>query len=319
MYGTGQIIVEVQELVAAVGKGFRNPLEESAVQSAGGQCEGAYHSPENGVSAAALMKGKIDSGTVYPVGSVGQGVPEAVQKTTHHMIVFKMDGGIDDQVGRVCKNSHLENGKPPVSSFHTGILVQPQGDIQHVIAIHAVKRNSGVVQGRYNTVRIVDPQFTAGIDAVLSLPEFNEPGAVIVVKIDGFVIIDHVKVRCSQIIEMHIAEFFLGSTLSGGKNILFRVVEIAQGLEQGIYELLFFVRRHALNFSDRRFFLKMQFEYEKEDQRQKRQYHDQGNHTYKVEWFVHGVRSFGYLVYLMRNFAVVYRKKYRRQASGSGF
>ena len=65
-----------------------------------------------------------------------------------------------------------------------------------------------------NSVCIVYSEFTSGVDAVLPFPKFYKPGSLVIVKINGFVIKNHIEVSGRKIKKGVIPKRFLKSGMT---------------------------------------------------------------------------------------------------------
>jgi hypothetical protein len=136
---------------------------------------------------------------------------------------------------------------------------------------------------------VVYADFSACIDAVLSFPEFNQPGTTHVIKIDGFTVEYHVKTGRRFVKQGAIAEFPLPCILPGGDDILIREVGKAERLEQTVQSAYFFAAFHTADFPDDTVFLSVI-----DDQKK---YTD--NDTYSEEEIHRKVLSRVYLSYVV--------------------
>lgn len=103
---------------------------------------------------------------------------------------------------------------------------------------------------RKNAVSFVDAGFTAGIDAVLAFPEFNQPSPAAVIKVDGEGIKNHLKTGCHIVIEPGIPGFFLPGIRGGRKDAAVAMETVAEGLHQFIYQRTFGTAVHGQDFTD---------------------------------------------------------------------
>lgn len=113
-----------------------------------------------------------------------------------------------------------------------------------------VKESGVIVIGGNQPVSLIDTDFSAGVDTVLSFPQFNEPGSVLMIKIDGFAVKDHLKMDGSPVVERAISEFPLPGIGSGGHHVLILQVRISEGFHEFIQQADFPAHVHMADFSD---------------------------------------------------------------------
>lgn len=87
-----------------------------------------------------------------------------------------------------------------------GVLIHLQGNIRHIIGRYSVEKGGVIVCGRDKGVRAIDTRLASGVDTVLSLPYFNQPGSAVVVKVDDFVVEYHIEISRRAIVEMGVSE-----------------------------------------------------------------------------------------------------------------
>ena len=71
-----------------------------------------------------------------------------------------------------------------------------------------------------DTVSFIDADFCSHINAVLSLPELNQPGTAVIVKINRLAVKDDVKVRSTFVVQAAISIVPLPCGQTGSKHIL---------------------------------------------------------------------------------------------------
>ena len=94
-------------------------------------------------------------------------------------------------------------------------------------------------------VGIVDTDFSPCIDSVLSFPKFNQPGSVLIRKINRKVIEHHVEKRSRTVKQPHVSGFSLPGIVSGGNDVLRLVITVAEGLYESVKQFAFFYRGHG--------------------------------------------------------------------------
>lgn len=78
-----------------------------------------------------------------------------------------------------------------------GSLYQEKGKRKHFGICYSMKMGFGILLLCKKAVCIVHADLSAGIYAILSLPEFNEPGLALIRKINGQTVKDHVERDCA--------------------------------------------------------------------------------------------------------------------------
>ena len=111
---------------------------------------------------------------------------------------------------------------------------------------------------------MVDTDFTAGIDAVLSLPEFDQPCPALIIKIDRLTVKHHIKMYSRSVKQSAISEFPLPGVLCGGDDVLLRQIGKTEGTEQFIERTYLLTKIHTADFFDDAVFLPVT-QTEKED------------------------------------------------------
>ena len=79
-------------------------------------------------------------------------------------------------------------------------------DWKHFLIFDTVEESGAKLRLGNQGIGFVNSDLTAKIDAILSFPEFYEPGASCIVKVDGQTVIDHTKAWCIIVIERCIAK-----------------------------------------------------------------------------------------------------------------
>ena len=95
----------------------------------------------------------------------------------------------------------------------------------------------------------VDTDLSTSADAVLPLPEFNQPGAAVIIKIDRLAVEYHLKPESLLVIEMAVAVILLPCVHAGSKDILGQHVLEAEGNRDLIDALQLFTYGHLLYFA----------------------------------------------------------------------
>ena len=121
------------------------------------------------------------------------------------------DAGTEGKTLWLREASHLKGCQPPVSGAelcdHLFIFGEDKGKARHILVVHALKEGAGQFAAFDNPVSIVHADFTARINPVLALPEFNEPCSAAVVELDRQAVKDHIEMRCRPVKKGAVSEF----------------------------------------------------------------------------------------------------------------
>lgn len=97
---------------------------------------------------------------------------------------------------------------------------------------------------------MVNTDFRAGIDAVLSFPKFNQPCAAPIIKIDGEGVEYHLEAGRQIIVEPGVPGLTLGGIHCGGKKAAVTVKIVSEGIYQLVYKRTFGAAVHPFNLAD---------------------------------------------------------------------
>ena len=118
----------------------------------------------------------------------------------------------------------MECGQPPMSLGKKGkaiiVLKKHSGHLEHFPVVHSLEQRLLPCVFGQNMVSMIETNLAAGIDTVLSFPEFQEPCPALVIEIHRETVKDHSKVRGDFVIEAAVAHFSLPGVDSGGEDIL---------------------------------------------------------------------------------------------------
>jgi len=182
------------------------------------------------------------------------GLPQAVHEGGEHFPVWETDAGLQSEAGGFGKASHEEGGKPPVTpgiaDAFVPAIAQKEGAFQHFLLFRAGEPCAFVILFGNNGIGVVYADFCSGIDTVLSLPEFDQPGSAPVVKIDGETVKNHLKAWSHIIVEPGISGLFLRGVQCGGKEPAVTVKIVAEGIYQFVQEGTFGAAVHRIDFTD---------------------------------------------------------------------
>ena len=125
-----------------------------------------------------------------------------------------------------------------------------KGEPQHILIFSAPEKDVIFFLILKNPVCIINADFTAGIDAVLTFPKLNQPGLSLIVKIYRKAVKDHVETKGCLVIEGAIPESSLPGVYPGGEEILGRNVRIAERSNELIQQISFFEHAHGTDLFD---------------------------------------------------------------------
>lgn len=118
-------------------------------------------------------------------------------------------------------------------------MEQSVGNMQSVAVIHCLKMCGVVFFFVQDPVRVVDAHFSAGIDAILAFPEFDEPGASLIVEINRKGVKDHVKTERCLVEQGSVPRLALPGIVEGGYDILFWLINVSKRCKDRIQETAF--------------------------------------------------------------------------------
>lgn len=187
----------------------------------------------SGLSGVGNGKGKGECQVAdHEVALIVSGAKQALLKLGKHIIVRTGNGNVHDQILRFAVISHAKAGEPPMAVFDckkpAALLVYFKIDGKHLIVGNTVENSLVILVRRQNSICTVDTNFSADINAILPLPQFDPPGVVPVVKIDWFTVKYHIIMGGRLVIESEITEFSLPGIDPGSKDILCGQIKKAQ-------------------------------------------------------------------------------------------
>ena len=112
------------------------------------------------------------------------------------------------------------------------VPIKVKVELQHIFIISALEQLVFKFFFLQYTVRIVNSDFTAGINTVLAFPEFNHPCPAFIIKINRQTIKNHIEMRGGLVIKMTVAELSLPGINTGSKNVLGENIGVSEGLYQ---------------------------------------------------------------------------------------
>jgi len=161
---------------------------------------------------------------------------KCIPKSEHHIIAGKFDAKVYKEVIGIRKKPHFKNGEPPV--WHGKAPDVLTCSLCVIFKVHRENRNVAVrdcvekrmisLTGFYQAVCAVDSDFCTSVDTILPLPEFNQPGAAVVIKVDWLTIENHMKKRSRAVIDIGITKFPLPRIKSCKKQVLLQKILISE-------------------------------------------------------------------------------------------
>lgn len=194
---------------------------------------------------------------------------QTFNKGIPHFYVRETDVDFHKQLLRLGKYSHGEDRLPPVPSFFDGddfaVADEFHGHIEIFIFFYR-RKQCGFPSGRRDDlICMIDPQFTAGIDPVLTFPEFDQPCFAIIVKIDRLAVDDHIEKRRKFVIDGAISKPLLPGICRTCKYILSGIIAITKWFRQFIEHTAFFLIGHTAQLSYDLPFTEVEEDKEKKD------------------------------------------------------
>jgi len=129
-------------------------------------------------------------------------------------------------------------------------IAQKEGTVQHFMVFRAGKPCGFIFRFGDNAVCVVYADFRPGVDAVLPFPEFDQPCAPPVVKIDGQGVEHHLETGRHIVIEPCVSGVPLRGVHRGGKETMVTVKTITEGVNQFIQKGTFGTAVHFFYLTD---------------------------------------------------------------------
>lgn len=141
-----------------------------------------------------------------------------------------------------------------MTSGITDTLVFPFAEaertVQHFFLVSAEEPGGLVVACRDHAVRMVNADLRPGIDAVLSLPKFNQPGFSLIVEVDGEGVENHLEAGRQIVVKPGIACLFLRCVYRGRKESTVAIEIVTEGVNQLVYKGTFGAAVHGIDLAD---------------------------------------------------------------------
>ena len=253
--GGWEVVVQVQNPIFGREEGPGNPkiqLAGNPVSQLGVTAEEAC---DQVVFCGIFAENKADAVALDRKAVIRTAGPsQAVHESEEHFPVGEADAGLHGEGGRFGKASHEKCGKPPVSFGSADALgfvpAESEGTVKHFMVIRAGEPGAFIFVFGNNGVGMVYADFRPGIDTVLPLPEFDQPGFALIVEIDGKCVKNHMKTGCHIIVEPGISGLSLRCVCRGGKEAAVTVETVAEGVYQLVQKRTFGAAVHRIDFTD---------------------------------------------------------------------
>ena len=249
-------MVKEQDAVFRTGKRPGDPQEQAAgypVQALGQSA--AQSGQEAVMHIARLMKGEGQAEVLH--GDLLRGTARLAQAPVEgfqHFPVVEADRGFQAQVRRLGEDPRQKGREPPVplGNPHTGAVFQAQLQAagQHLRLPDGLEMGRAVFRLGQEPVGVVDADFRAGIDAVLALPEFNQPRSAPVVEIHREGVEDHLEPGGQVVIGPGVAPGLLPGVHSGGEEAAAAMIPVAEGFRKLLQKGAFFTFLHLPDSAD---------------------------------------------------------------------
>ena len=155
--------------------------------------------------------------------SVISSLQHPFHKSLRHLPVRTGHRNLHLKFFRSRKFSHIKSGQPPVTvadgKNSPASLRQFHGQWQHLIIGNTLKMSVLPLFGFQQSSGMVNADFTAGVNPVLSLPELNQPGLAQVIKIDRLAVENHMEMGRAPVKGRVIPELPLPGIFPGRQNI----------------------------------------------------------------------------------------------------
>ncbi len=250
-----EVVVQVQNPILGTEEGSGNPQIQPAGNSISPLGVKAEEARDQIVFCRISAENKADVETSDRQAVIRtSGPPQAVYESEEHFSVGEADAGLHGEGGRSGKAAHEKSGKPPVSSGSADalgfVLAEPEGAVKHFMVIRAGEPGGFIfVFGNYG-VGVVYADFRSGIDTVLPFPEFDQPGSVLIVEIDGKGVKNHVETGCHVVVEPGISRLPLRRVHRGGKEAAVTVKIVAERVCQFVQNGTFGAVVHRVDLTD---------------------------------------------------------------------
>ena len=117
------------------------------------------------------------------------GFVETFPERQRHLLLWENQRRGKSEARRFCIHAHPKAGEPPVSGtdFIKRFLcrVQTAADSREFCIRYRFKMRRVIGVRRNHALRMVNSDLSAGVDPVLSLPEFHQPGSSLIIKVHG--------------------------------------------------------------------------------------------------------------------------------------
>lgn len=176
--------------------------------------------------------GKVANAQI--TGAVSQFM-KAAHKAAQHGNSGKGEGNMHIQILWLAEDSHTKACQPSVRLLERKqcliLNVQFHGHGKQIPLGKTVKLCMGILLRRQEPVCAVYSDFSAGINAVLSFPEFDQPCLAVIIKIDRLAVKHHMEMRRCPVIQFPVAEVILPGVFGSDKNIFANIIGKAKGAD----------------------------------------------------------------------------------------
>lgn len=250
----GQKIIKIEQFIKRTAKRPRDIQIDAAEQT-------VFQLGQPGAESRAVLggigsgKGKADCQIADTEGTLRiTTVDQAVKKGFEHTGIGERNGDLHGQIARLAKVSHIKAGQPPAHTTYgkekPAFVKQLHGHIQHFLIRYTVEQRPVILLRGEDAICMINADLPTCIDPILPLPEFDQPGLTMVVKIDRFTVKDHIEVGRGLVKESTITEFALPGVLPGGNDILIQKIGKTERAQQFVQCAYFFAVVHVADLTD---------------------------------------------------------------------
>lgn len=129
-------------------------------------------------------------------------------------------------------------------------VAEPEAAVRHFIFLCGGEQSLFIVFLRDYGIRMVYADFRAGIDTVLALPKFDQPGSSPVIEIDRESVKNHLETGSHIIVEPGVSGSLLRSVHGRGKKSAVTVKTVTKGIYQFVQKRTFGTAVHTAYLTD---------------------------------------------------------------------
>lgn len=250
------VVIEEEDTILRTGKGPGDPQEEAAVypvQALGqpavqaGQ-EAIAHLPrfaEDKGQAEILHRNSLN-GTARPAQAAMEGL--------QHFPVTEAHLRLQAQAGRMGKHARHKGRQPPMpfGNLDTGAVFPAKlhGAERHFFLADPMEERRVIFRFGKQPVSVIDADLRAGIDAVLALPELDQPCLAPVIEVHREGVEHHLEAGGHIVVDPCVPGAFLPGVHGGGKEAAATVVHVAEGFRKLLQQGTFLAFFHVPDFAD---------------------------------------------------------------------